>query len=134
MDAECFRLTAEQVFNELPAEFRQLMENVVVVTDDFAADDILASMGVESPFELLGLYEGVPITERGAVASGSLPDMISLYRLPILMMQAERGGSLITCIRSVLIHEIGHHFGFSDAEMGKFEAGSDTSGEIGMHE
>jgi len=122
MDAEQFRLTAEQLFNELPEPFRRLMENVVIVSDDFATDEVLASMQIESRYDLLGLYEGLPITERQAVESGVLPDMIHLYRKPILAMHAGSGENLSTCIRDVLVHEIGHHFGFSDAQMEAIEA------------
>ncbi len=121
MNSEQFRCAAEQLFNELPAEFRRLMENVVIITDDFATDEVLTSMQIESRYELLGLYEGLPITERQSVESGVLPDMIHLYRKPILAMQAESGECLSTCIRDVLVHEIGHHFGFSDAQMHAIE-------------
>jgi len=123
MDAEGFRYVAEQEFNQLPVEFRELMQNVIIIIDDFADDEVLAAMQIASSFELLGLYEGVPITQRDAVASGTLPDMIHLYRLPILAMQAEREADLSASIRNVLVHEIGHYFGFSDAEMDKIEQG-----------
>jgi len=80
-------------------------------------------MRIDSPYGLLGLYEGVPMTARQAVESGILPDMIHLYRKPIMRMQAESGVSLEACIRHVLVHEIGHHFGFSDADMHAIEQG-----------
>ncbi|PJA31375.1 MAG: hypothetical protein CO187_09735 [Zetaproteobacteria bacterium CG_4_9_14_3_um_filter_53_7] len=121
MNADGFRFIAEQVFNELPDEFRSCLENVVIITDDFADADTLAAMHIDAPFDLLGLYEGVPMPERQAVESGLLPDVIHLYRKPILAMQAECGESLPICIRHVLVHEIGHHFGFSDAQMHAFE-------------
>lgn len=121
MDAETFRQTAEQILNELPIRFRRLMENVVIVVEDVASEQVLASMGA-APDELLGLYEGCPITERDAVASGLLPDMIHLYRKPILAMRQQSGRSVEYCIRDVLIHEVGHHFGFSDAQMAVIES------------
>ena len=82
---------------------------------------MLVSLQLESSYELLGLYEGVPITERAAVASDCLPNMIRLYRLPILAMRAESGDSVEICVRNVLVHEIGHYFGFSDIQMQEFE-------------
>lgn len=121
MDADSFRLAVEQVFNELPDRFLALMENVSIVTEDFASADTLVQMGADSPFELLGIYEGVPLGEQSSADSGRLPDMIRLYRQPILAMQAESGESISSCIRHVLVHEIGHHFGFSDAEMAAIE-------------
>jgi len=121
MDAETFRTTAEHALNELPVRFRNLMENVVIVIEDFASEQVLESMRISSPFSLLGLYEGCPITERNAVGSGSLPDMIYLYRLPILAMQQQSDQTVEACVRDVLIHEVGHHFGFSDAQMDAIE-------------
>jgi len=121
MDAETFQSTARQLFDQLPVEFRELMENVIIVIDDFAEQEVLVSLQLESPYELLGLYEGVPITERAAVTSACLPDMIHLYRLPILAMQAESGEDVEVCIRNVLVHEIGHYFGFSDIQMRELE-------------
>ncbi|GAV20881.1 possibl zinc metallo-peptidase [Mariprofundus micogutta] len=114
-------MIAEKLFNELPAKFRRLMQNVVIVTEDFASAEVLASMQIESAYDLLGLYEGVPLTERQIAESGSVPDLIHLYREPILAMQAESGESISACIRNVMVHEIGHHFGFSDAQMHAIE-------------
>ena len=122
MDAEQFQISAEGILDELPARFRNMLENVVIVIDDFASDQVLNAMGADSPYSLLGLYEGVPITERGAVESGVLPDLIHLYRIPILTMQQRSEKSVEACIRDVMIHEIGHHFGFSDAQMAVIEA------------
>jgi predicted Zn-dependent protease with MMP-like domain len=121
MNAEEFRFVAEQVLNDLPENFRLAMENVVIVADDFPAAETLQEMNVHSPFELLGLYEGRPVTEREATSSGTLPDMIHLYRKPILAMCMETGENINHCIRHVLVHEIGHYFGYSDAEMDAVE-------------
>ncbi|WP_072660174.1 metallopeptidase family protein [Mariprofundus micogutta] len=121
MNADQFHMIAEKLFNELPAKFRRLMQNVVIVTEDFASAEVLASMQIESAYDLLGLYEGVPLTERQIAESGSVPDLIHLYREPILAMQAESGESISACIRNVMVHEIGHHFGFSDAQMHAIE-------------
>jgi len=121
MDADTFHLTAERTFNALPVRFLKAMENVVVVTDEFADAAVLAEMGIDSPWGLLGLYEGHPITEREAVDSGTLPDLIHLYRQPILAEARNTGMTPEACMRDTLIHEIGHYFGFSDAQMALFE-------------
>ncbi|NWF38188.1 metallopeptidase family protein [Mariprofundus sp. NF] len=122
MDEEAFRVMAEDIFNALPASFLKLMQNVVIVIEDFAPEHQLVAMDISSPYHLLGLYEGRPITEREAVDSGMLPDFIHLYRAPILAMQQRTGQSIEVCIGDVLIHEIGHYFGFSDAQMELIEA------------
>ncbi|MDQ7000361.1 MAG: metallopeptidase family protein [Mariprofundus sp.] len=121
MNAEEFRLTAEKALNVLPDRFRLAMENVVVVTEEFADDDVLRKMHVDSPYDLLGLYEGVSLIERSTSDSGALPDMIYLYRRPILAVCRDSGQSPDQCIAEVLMHEIGHYFGFSDAEMARIE-------------
>jgi predicted Zn-dependent protease with MMP-like domain len=121
MNVEEFRLVAEQALNDLPENFRLAMENVVIVADDFPAAETMREMNVQSPFELLGLYEGRPVTEREVMSSGTLPDMIHLYRKPILAMCTETGEDINHCIRHVLVHEIGHYFGYSDVEMDAIE-------------
>ncbi|MDQ6981933.1 MAG: metallopeptidase family protein [Mariprofundus sp.] len=121
MNAEEFRLTAEKTLNSLPARFRLAMENVVIVTEAFADDDVLKEMQADSPYELLGLYEGRSFMERSARDSGALPDMIHLYRQPILAVCRDSGKSPDQCIAEVLMHEVGHYFGFSDAEMDMIE-------------
>jgi predicted Zn-dependent protease with MMP-like domain len=121
MNAEKFRLVAEQALNDLPESFRMAMENVVIITEDFPATEIMHEMEAQSPFELLGLYEGRPVTERETMSSGALPDMIHLYRKPIMAMCAETGENIDHCIRHVLVHEIGHYFGYSDSEMDAIE-------------
>ena len=121
MGREAFRLAAEQAFDKLPDRFRRALENVVIVSEDFPSVEIQREMRLESPYDLLGLYEGEPVTERPAVASGNLPDMIYLYRQPILAACDDSGEDVYHCIRHVLIHEIGHHFGYSDEEMERIE-------------
>lgn len=121
MNAEEFSLVAEQLLSDLPEDFCLALENVVIVTEDFPAAETMHEMKLQSPFELLGLYEGRPVTEREAMPSGTVPDMIHLYRKPILAMCAETGENADHCIWHVLVHEIGHHFGYSDAEMEAME-------------
>jgi len=121
MDAEEFRQLAEQELNALPAMFRMAMENVVIVTDDFPTIGTLHDLKVDTPFDLLGLYQGWPMIERDGIASGLLPDMIHLYRKPILAFCHETGEQVRHTVRHVLIHELGHYFGYSDEEMEAIE-------------
>ncbi len=121
MNIEEFNTVTEQILNDLPEEFRLAMENVVIVTEDFPTTETLHEMHILSPFELLGSYEGRPVTERETMSSGVLPDMIHLYRKPILATCAETSESIDHCIRRVLVHEVGHYFGYSDSEMDTIE-------------
>jgi predicted Zn-dependent protease with MMP-like domain len=92
------------------------MENVEVLVEDFADGETLASLGLRSPWDLLGLYVGVPMTERSFFSAGYLPERIYLYRRPILHA-AGHPENIVETIREVVIHEIGHHFGFDDDEL-----------------
>jgi predicted Zn-dependent protease with MMP-like domain len=108
----------------LPAQFREHLGDVVVFVEDFADEETLASLGIEDPFELTGLYEGVPMGEKSSFASGALPDRIRLFREPILDEWIARGDeSLGHLVAHVLVHEVGHHFGLSDEDMHALEAG-----------
>lgn len=124
MDAEQFRLSAEKALNHLPAKFRLAMEHVVIVTEEFADDDVLRQMQADSPYDLLGLYEGRTIAEQDIKDTGALPDIIHLYRQPILADCRASGQSPEQCVGEVLMHEVGHYFGFSDAEMAVIEQNS----------
>jgi len=108
--------------NALPERFRLAMENVVIVVEDRADVEVMRSMQLDSPYDLLGLYEGHPLTVREGGGGGSLPDMIRLYREPILCMSRQTDEPVGDCIADVLIHEVGHYFGFSDAEMEEIES------------
>ncbi|RMG51498.1 MAG: metallopeptidase family protein [Gammaproteobacteria bacterium] len=126
-DAETFRRMAEEELNRLPAMFRLAMENVAIVTDDFPTVGTLHDLKAETPYDLLGLYQGWPLTERdGLMASGELPDVIHLYRRPILSYAEEQGLDVRRVLRHVLIHEIGHYFGYSDEEMEAIEWEQET--------
>jgi predicted Zn-dependent protease with MMP-like domain len=83
-------------------------------------------MGLESPFDIMGLYQGIALDEKTVEASGALPDQVFLYRRPILDYWAETGEDLHHVVRHVLIHEIGHHFGYSDDDMEALEQQADT--------
>jgi len=113
---------ARDMFDLLPSAFRELCEDLVIRVDDFPSDEVLEEMEAESEFDLLGLFQGtgLPFRSHGDVAQ--LPNMIWLYRRPILDYWAEHEESLGRVVRHVLIHEIGHHFGLSDEDMEAIEA------------
>jgi len=113
---------ARAILAELPEAFRQATQGVVVQVTDFPDDDVCEDMQLESPFDILGLYQGIALDEKMVESSGTLPDMVFLYRRPILDYWCESGEDLRDVVRHVLIHEIGHHFGFSDDDMEAVEA------------
>ena len=116
---------AHEVFARLPKTFRDLCEGVIIRVDDFPTEDVLNEMDAESEFDLLGLFQGVGLPFRSEGDIARLPNLIWLYRRPILDYWAEHDESLGRIVRHVLIHEIGHHFGLSDADMEAIEATAD---------
>lgn len=116
-------LLAWEAFQGLPEEYRRLCGEIVFQIDDFATDDVLDSLGAESPFDIMGLFQGLGLAQDQAVPeTGRMPNMIFLYRRPILDYWAEHHETLGAVVAHVLVHEIGHHFGFSDADMAAIEA------------
>ncbi len=114
---------AEAAFAQLPASFRRLCDGLVIQVVDFADDETLDEMGVESEFDLLGLFRGRGLPNRPAVEeTGAMPNMIWLYRRPLLDFWCEGEDTLGAVVTHVLIHEIGHHFGLSDADIAAIEA------------
>ncbi len=120
-----FAAIAEEVFRRLPDQFRALCEGLVIHVDDFPTDDVLDDMEAESEFDLMGLFQGVGLPFRSESVSGQMPNMIWLYRRPILDYWAEHDETLGAVIAHVLVHEIGHHFGLSDDDMAAFERAAD---------
>ena len=116
---------ASEVFAHLPRKFRDLCEGVVIQVDDFPADDVLDEMQAESEFDLLGLFQGTGLPFRSESAPVQMPNMIWLYRRPILDYWAEHDETLGAIIKHVLVHEIGHHFGLSDDDMAAIEGATD---------
>jgi predicted Zn-dependent protease with MMP-like domain len=115
---------AEAAFAGLPAAFRRLAGEVLFRVEDFAADEVLAELGIEDAFELTGLYQGLDLGSRSVLDAAPQPSMVFLYRRPILDEWADRGDvALEVLVEHVLIHEIGHHFGLSDAQIAQIEAG-----------
>ena len=112
---------AGEVFRRLPKRFRDLAADVVIRVDDFPADDVLDEMGAETEFDLLGLFQGVGLPFRSESAPVQMPNMIWLYRRPILDYWAEHDETLGAIVKHVLVHEIGHHFGLSDDDMHALE-------------
>jgi len=112
---------ARAALKALPEPFAESLGDVVLLVEDFADDETLKSMGIEDPFELSALYEGVPLTEQSVSQSGTLPETIRLFRRPILDEWVAGDDTLETLIAHVLVHEVGHHFGLSDDDMHALE-------------
>ena len=112
---------AEDAYAMIPVELRNHTADVVIRVEDFPDEETEADMELESPFDLLGLYRGVALTRQSVSDPGGQPNMIFLYRRPILDYWCETGEDLTRLICHVLIHEFGHHFGFSDNDMEQLE-------------
>jgi len=112
---------ARDTLRRLPEPFSESIGDIVLLVHDFADDETLRQMGMDDPFELSGLYEGIPLTERSVEQSGTLPERIFLYRRPILDEWAAGDETLEHLVAHVLIHEVGHHFGLSDDDIHALE-------------
>ena len=118
---------ANDIFVSLPETFRAMCAGVVIRIDDFPTDDVLDTMNADSEFDLLGLFQGIGLPFRSVEEIAPMPNMIWLYRRPILDYWAEHDDTLGDIIRHVLIHEIGHHFGMSDEDMEALEAATEPT-------
>lgn len=117
-----FETLAAEAWNRLPGEFRRAAGDVVIRVEDFATDEVLDQMGIEDPFDLTGLYQGVSLDRKSVSDVPQQPDMVFLYRRPLLDEWVSDGAlKLGDLIAHVLIHEIGHHFGLSDDDMARIE-------------
>ncbi|HWL82589.1 MAG TPA: metallopeptidase family protein [Roseomonas sp.] len=112
---------AETAFSAIPEELRSAVQGTAILVEDLPDEETLEALELQHPWELTGLYRGVPLTEKTHFSVPSEPDIILLYREPILVEWIETGEDLFRLIRNVLIHEIGHHFGFSDEEIARLE-------------
>ena len=119
--SEDIEAIARAALARLPDPFAQSLADIVLLVQDFADEETLRQMGIDDPFELSGLYEGVPLTERSVEESGTMPERIFLYRRPILDEWADGDNSLERLVAHVLIHEVGHHFGLSDDDIHALE-------------
>ncbi len=116
---------AHENFERLPEHFRKMCEGVIIRVEDFPTEEVLDEMDAESEFDLLGLFQGTGLPYQSNYDVARLPNMVWLYRRPILDYWAEHEETLGHIVRHVLIHEIGHHFGLSDADMEAIEAQAD---------
>jgi predicted Zn-dependent protease with MMP-like domain len=112
---------AERALAAIPERLAQHVRGVGISVEEMPDDDTLNDLGIESAWDLTGLYRGIPLTERSLADIAPQPDLIFLYRQPILLEWIETGEDLFRLVRNVLIHEIAHHFGFSDDDIATLE-------------
>jgi predicted Zn-dependent protease with MMP-like domain len=112
---------ARRALADIPPELARHLGEIIIRVDDFPDEEVERAMALESPFDILGLYHGVALPHKSVSATPGALDMIFLYRRPILDYWCETGEDLREVVRHVLIHEVGHHFGFSDADMERLE-------------
>ena len=122
---EEIHVIAEEAYRRLPQKFKMLCQGLVVHVEDFPTDEVLDELEAETEFDLLGLFQGVGLPFQSDSMPVQMPNMIWLYRRPILDYWAEHDETLGTIITHVLVHEIGHHFGLSDADMEAIEASAE---------
>jgi len=112
---------AEAALAAIPERLAQHVRGIAILVEEIADDETLDDMGIESPLDLTGLYRGIPMTQRSVSNPVAFPDAIFLYREAILLEWIETGEDLYKLVASVLVHEIAHHFGFSDADIARIE-------------
>jgi predicted Zn-dependent protease with MMP-like domain len=120
-NAEAIAEMAERAFAAIPQRLARHVHGVGIAVEEMPDDATLDELGIESAWDLTGLYHGTPLTERSISDIARPPDLIFLYRQPILLEWVETGEDLYRLVRNVLVHEIAHHFGFSDAEIAALE-------------
>jgi predicted Zn-dependent protease with MMP-like domain len=113
---------ADEAYQQLPEQFRALCKDLVIRVTEYPTEEVLDSMGIESELDLLGLFQGVGLPFQSESNAGQMPNMVWLYRVPILLYWAEHDETLTSIVTHVLVHEIGHHFGLSDDDMAAIEA------------
>jgi predicted Zn-dependent protease with MMP-like domain len=124
-DLDAFEAIAHKAYEGLPEDFRALCKDLVIRIEDFPTEEVLKEMEAETEFDLLGLFQGVGMPFQSVQSSGGMPNMIWLYRRPILAYWADHDETLGAIIAHVLVHEIGHHFGLSDDDMEAIEKRAD---------
>lgn len=118
-----FEQMAERAWRGLPESFRELAKDIVIRIEDLPTDEVLDALGIESPFDLMGLYHGVSLDKRSVMDVPQGPPMVVLYRRSILDYWGEGEEMLGHLVTHVLVHEVGHHFGLSDDDMAAIEGG-----------
>lgn len=117
-----FEVIAAGAWERIQPEFREVCGDLVIRIEDFALDEVLEELDIESPFDLMGLYQGLSLDRKSVLDAPREPDMVFLYRRAILDYWTENGDETLgEIITHVLVHEIGHHFGFSDDDMAEIE-------------
>ncbi|MCW3846402.1 metallopeptidase family protein [Sphingomonas sp. LB-2] len=120
-DAAAIERMAREALSQIPEPFQSHLADVVLIVEEFADDETLDAMGIEDPYDLSGLYVGRPVGEKSSMDSGALPDRIHLYRRAILDEWAMGGETLEWLVWHIIVHEVGHHFGLSDADIHALE-------------
>ena len=121
-DLDAIEMLARATLNDLPQQFAEAAQGIVLRIADFAPEEILEDMGVDDPFELTGLYDGIPMTEKSVMDMMDRPDTIWLFRRPILDEWCERGDvTLGQLVGHVMIHELAHHFGWTDEQIAEID-------------
>lgn len=118
---EALEMLARQAWERLPQEFRAMCEDLVIRVEEFPTEEVMETLEAETPFDIMGLYQGVSLDKKSVLDIPREPDMVFLYRRPLLDYWAENDETLGHLVTHVLVHEIGHHFGFSDADMEALE-------------
>jgi len=121
-DLAAFEELAQAAWARLPETFRAPAGDLLIRVYDFATDEVLDALGIDDAFDLLGLYHGVSLDKKSLLDLPQQPDMVFLYRRPLLDEWADSDVTLGEVVTHVLVHEVGHHFGFSDADMERIEA------------
>ncbi|MFQ5508955.1 MAG: metallopeptidase family protein [Leptospirillia bacterium] len=128
MSPEAFDEAVEKAVRALPDAFRERLDNVVFLVEEWPDESTMKDMELESEYDLLGLYTGWPVTERGTDYHGTLPDTIHIYRQPTLAYCEDMKQEVVDCIADTVIHEVGHFYGLSDPEMEAIEAACEWQG------
>ncbi|MEI9926406.1 MAG: metallopeptidase family protein [Sphingomonas sp.] len=119
--ADTIEALARAALARIPEPFQSHLADVVLIVEEFADDETLDALGIEDPFDLAGLYHGRPVGQKSSFDSGALPDRIHLYRRALLDEWVATGATLEAIVTHVVVHEVGHHFGLSDADMHALE-------------
>ncbi|MET0361150.1 MAG: metallopeptidase family protein [Sphingobium sp.] len=122
-DVAAIEAMARRTISRMPGPIREHLDDIVFRVEELADAEALAAVGLHDPWTLSGLYEGRPLTERSIWESGEMPPRIRLFRRPLLAEAVETGVPLDELVTHVIVHEIGHHFGFSDEDMHEIDEG-----------